>query len=155
MLENIPAVLKSLATAGSALKAFADMRARTRGEARALVEELKENSRLCWLVIEEDVPVEQIIPDLSSVEYDRLNKTGFDFDALKRKKISLQAGLQDSDLASWAGKPTRALVENIYDKIKNLKTTYRHAPRSEKRRWKTRIFNIQKRILLLLEHCRN
>jgi hypothetical protein len=155
MLENIPAVLKSLATAGSALKAFTDMRAKTRGDARAIVEELKENSRLCWMVIEEDVPVEQIIPNLSSAEYDRLNKAGFDFDALKRKKISRQAGLRDTDLASWAGKPTRDLVENIYDKIKNLKTTYRHAPNSEKRRWKTRIFNIQKRILLLLDHFRN
>ena len=154
MLENIPAVLKSLATAGSALKAFADMRARTRGEARAIVEELKENSRLCWLVIEEGVPVERIIPDLSSQEYDRLNRAGFDFDALKRKKINALRGLQDSDLASWTGKPTSALVENIYDKIKNLKTTYRHAPHSEKRRWRARIINIQKRILLLLEHAR-
>lgn len=154
MLENIPAVLKSLATAGSALKAFADMRARTRGEARAIVEELKENSRLCWMVIEEDVPVGRIIADLSSREYDRLARAGFDFDALQRRKISALQGLQDSDLASWTAKPTSLLVENIYDKIKNLKTTYRLAPCSEKRRWKARIINIQKRILLLLEHTR-
>ncbi len=152
MLENIPGILKSIATTYSGLKAFTDMRAQTRGDARSLVEELKENSRLCWLVIEEDIDVRKIIPKLSHREYDRLNKAGFDFDALQRKKIKDYNQLNDTDLASWAGKSTRALVENIYDKIKNLKVTYRYAPNSEKRRWNIRIINIQKRILLLVKH---
>jgi hypothetical protein len=131
------------------------MRAKTRGDARSLVEELKENSRLCWLVIEEDVQSGKIIPKLSHSEFDRLNKAGFDFDALKRKKIKKYAQLNDTDLASWAGKSTHDLVENIYDKIKNIKTTYKYAPHSENRRWKARIINIQKRILLLVKHLRD
>jgi hypothetical protein len=61
----------------------------------------------------------------------------------------------NSDLESWAGKSTSALVENIYDKIKDLKTTYKYAPHSEKRRWKVRVINIQKRILLLVNHMRD
>ena len=152
MLENIPGILKSIATTYSGLKAFSDMRAQTRGDARSLVEELKENSRLCWLVIEEDVDVGTIIPKLSHGEFDRLNKKGFDFDALKRKKIKNYNQLNDTDLASWAGKSTHSLIENIYDKIKNIKTSYKYAPQSKKRRWKTRILNIQKRILLLVKH---
>ena len=154
MLENIPAILKSIATTYSGLKAFSDMRAKTKGDARSLVEELKENSRLCWLVIEEDVEAVKIIPKLSHSEFDRLNKTGFDFDALKRKKIKKYSQLNDTDLANWAGKSTHFLVENIYDKIKNLKTTYKYAPHNEKRRWKARVINIQKRILLLVQHLR-
>lgn len=155
MLENIPAILKSISTTYSGLKAFSDMRAQTRGDARSLVEELKENSRLCWLVIEEDVEPGKVIPRLSHREFDRLNKAGFDFDALNRKNISMYKQLADSDLASWADKPTHALVENIYDKIKNIKITYRYSPNSEKRRWKARVVNIQKRILLLVKHVQN
>ena len=155
MLENIPSILKSIATTYSGLKAFSDMRAKTRGDARSLVEELKENSRLCWLVIEEEVEPGKIIPKLSHNEFDRLNKAGFDFEALKRKKIKNYAQLSDTDLASWAEKSTYALVENIYDKIKNIKITYKYAPHSENRRWKARIINIQKRILLLVKHLRD
>ena len=152
MLENIPGILKSIATTYSGLKAFSDMRAQTRGDARSLVEELKENSRLCWLVIEEEVEVGKIIPKLTHIEFDRLNKAGFDFDALQRKKIRNYNQLNDTDLASWAGKSTNDLVENIYDKIKNIKTTFTYAPTSDKRRWKIRVLNIQKRILLLVKH---
>ena len=155
MLENISSILKSIATMYSGLKAFSDMRAKTRGDARSLVEELKENSRLCWLILEEDVGIEKIIPQLSYAEFDRLNTAGFDFDALKRKKIRNYPQLNKSDLASWAGKSTHALIENIYDKIKELKTTYKYSPQSEKYRWKARIINIQKRILLLVNHLKD
>lgn len=155
MLENIPGILKSIATTYAGLKAFSDMRAKTKGDARSLVEELKENSRLCWLIIEEDVELKRIIPQLSYSEFDRLNKSGFDFDALKRKKIRKYSQLIHSDLESWAGKSTHSLVENIYDKIKNLKTTYKYSPQSEKRRWKARVINIQKRILLLVKHLQD
>lgn len=155
MLENIPGILKSIATAYSGLKALSDMSAKTRGDSRALIEELKKNSRLCWLIVEENVEIKKIIPQLSFTEYDRLNKAGFDFNALKRKKIRKYSQLKQSDLESWAGKSTHDLIENIYDKIKNLKTTYKYAPTSEKHRWKARIINIQKRILLLVKHLRD
>lgn len=155
MLENVPGILKSIATMYSGLNAFSDMRAKTRGDARSLVEELKENSRLCWLVIEEDVGVEKIIPQLSHIEFDRLNKAGFDFNALKRKKIRKYPQIDKSDLASWSGKSTHALIENIYDKIKDLKTTYKYSPHSERHRWKARIINIQKRILLFVKHLKD
>lgn len=155
MLENIPGLLKSIANAYSGLKALSDMSAKARGDARSLVEELKENSRLCWLILEEDIDVKKIIPQLTYSEYDRLNKAGFDFNSLKRKKIRRYSQLNQSDLGSWAGKSTHELIENIYDKIKNLKTTYKYAPTSEKYRWKARVVNIQKRILLLVKHLRD
>ncbi len=155
MLENIPDILKSIATTYSGLKAFSDMRAKTKGDARSLMEELKENSRLCWLVIEENVEVGKIIPEMSTTEFDRLNKAGFNFAILKSKKIRKYPQLAKSELASWAGKSTEVLLENIYDKIKHVKTTYKYAPDSEKYRWKARIINIQKRILLLVKHLQD
>lgn len=152
MFESLPAILKSLASAGAALRSFSDWRARSRGEVRVLVEELKENSRLCWLVLEEGVPLETIVPKLSTVEFDRLNRAGFDFNTLKRERIGAWKSLAGTDLASWQGKTSEALLRSIYDKIKDLQTIYPHAAGNPARRWRGRVWNIQKRIMLLLKH---
>jgi hypothetical protein len=114
MFDSIPAILKSLASAGAALRSFSDWRRRTRGDVRALVEELKENSRLCWLVLEEDVALDTIMPSLSTREFDRLNRAGFDFNAVKRERIGADKSLAGTDLASWQGKSTEALLRSIY-----------------------------------------
>ncbi|NNF95366.1 MAG: hypothetical protein HKM94_00360 [Halobacteria archaeon] len=146
MLENILGILKSIATAYLGLKAFSEMRAKAKGDARSLVEELKESSRLCRLIIEEDVILGKSFPSYPMPGSILM---------LKHKKIRKYPQLLNSDLASWTGKSTHTLVDNIYDKIKNLKTTYKYAPQSEKRRWKARVINIQKRILLLVKHLRD
>jgi len=152
MLENIPLALKSIASAASSLKAFTDWRSRTKGDVRALIEELKENARYCWLVLEQDVDPGEIIPRLSTSEYDRLSKSGFSFNALKRHNIARIDSLKGTDLSSWQGKSTEALIANIYDKIKDVKTLYPFIAEKKNIQWKTRIGNIQKRILLLLKH---
>jgi len=152
MLENLPLALKSIASAASTLNAFSDWRSRTKGDVHALIEELKENSRYCWLVLEQDIEPETIIPQLSTKEYDRLGKAGFDFNSLKRRKIPHMRSLQGTDLTSWQGKSTEELVANIYDKIKDLKTLHPYQGKKQNIQWKTRISNIQKRNLLLLKH---
>jgi hypothetical protein len=152
MLENIPLALKSIASTASTLKAFTDWRSRTKGDVRALIEELKENARYCWLVLEQDIDPGAIIPKLSTDEYDRLSKSGFSFNVLKRRSIARMDSLQGTDLSSWQGKSTEALIANIYDKIKDIKTLYPYISEKQNIQWKTRIANIQKRILLLLKH---
>lgn len=153
MLENIPVILKALNTAAPALKAFTGWRSKTRGDARAEIEELKENSRYLWLVIEEDVLFDEVVEKLATSEYDRLLKEGFDFNALKRKEIGRYSSLDGTDLSTWQEKQTSDLVSNIYDKLKDLKTKYPHSKNSKKIRWAQRIKNTQKRILLLLRHA--
>jgi hypothetical protein len=155
VLGSIPAILKSLTSAGVVLRSFSDWRGRTRGDTRALVEELKENSRLCWLVLEEDVSLDTIVPKLSTREFDRLNRAGFDFNAVKRERIGADRSLAGSDLASWQGKSSEALLCSIYHKIKDLKTPYPHAVKNHARRWRSRVWNIQKRIMLLLKHIQS
>jgi hypothetical protein len=77
---------------------------------------------------------------------------GFNFNTLKRGKIAPFPSLAGTDLASWQGKTTEALVESIYDKLNDLKLRYPHVKRSEKYRWRVRVNNIRKRIWLLLRH---
>jgi len=153
LLESLPAILKAFSNGAAALAALADWRAKTRGNARALVEELKENARCCLLVLEDDVPIEQVIERFATSEYDRLGRAGFDFNSLRRSRIERYASLEGTELASWRGKPTEQLVVSIYDKIKDLRAHYPHAKESERRRWRVRVANIHKRILLLLLHA--
>src|SRR5512139_4065546 len=149
MIESIGTILNFFSTAAKAMDWFTDLRKQTKGDVRALVEELKENSRLCFRVIEDNIPPEEVIPHFSTKVFDRLNESGFDFNAVKRDDISAFNGMEKSDLASWIGKPTQDLIENIYDKIKDIRSLHTLSATS-KRRLGPRVINIHKRILLLL-----
>ena len=101
--QGIP-VLQGLLTAVKAMASFDAFSKKKSGEVRALIEELKENSRLCFRVVEDQVPHQNVIPRFSTRMFDQLNQEGFDFNALKRQKISPFPGIEKSDLASWPGK---------------------------------------------------
>ncbi len=150
MLESLLPALQGVVTSVKAMASFDAFLRGRKGDIRALVEELKENSRLCFRVVDDQVKPEQIIPRFSTVEYDRLNKAGFDFNALKREKIRAFAGIAATDLSSWPGKSTSDLVQSIYDKIKNLRSVNEFVPDSPQLR--RRVINIHKRVLLLLRH---
>ena len=154
MIESITPVLSLIATAAKAMNWFSDLRKKTKGDVRALVEELKENSRLCFRVIEDGVSPEEVIPKYLTAVFDRLNESGFDFNAVKRKNIPAFEGIENTDLASWAGKSTQALIENIYDKVKDVRSL-QLAPASTTHRLGPRVINIHKRILLLLRHAKS
>jgi hypothetical protein len=154
MLEAISPVLTLITTAAKAMHWFSDLRKQTRGDVRALIEELKENSRLCFRVVEDGIAPEEIIPKYSTAVFDRLNESGFDFNAVKRKDIPMYEGMENTDLASWKGKTTQALIGNIYDKIKDIRSLHASSAKA-KRRIGPRIINIHKRLLLLLRHARS
>jgi hypothetical protein len=153
MLETVSPFLAVLTSGAKAMTWFNDLRKQTKGDVRALVEELKENSRLCFHVLEDHVAPEEVIPRLSTVVFDRLNESGFDFDAVKRARIPKYDYLVDTDLASWIEKPTSKLIENIYDKIKEIRTIHTINAKGSILRGR-RIINIHKRMMLLLRHVR-
>lgn len=154
MIESLPTVLSLITTAAKAMNWFSDLQKTTKGEVRALIEELKENSRLCFRVVEDGVSPEEVIPKFSTMVFDRLNENGFDFNATKRKCIPALEGIEETDLASWSGKSTQELIENIYDKIKDIRSL-QLASASTTRRLGPRVINIHKRILLLLRHAKS
>ena len=152
MLESFLPALSSLITTVKAMASFDAFRKNRKGEIRALIDELKENSRLCFRVFEDRVDHKIVIPKFSTADFDRLNRAGFNFNALQSKNIQPLPGIEKSDLASWPGKSTSMLIENIYDKIKNLKSLHEFTPESPSSR--RRLLNIHKRILLLLHHAK-
>lgn len=152
MLESILPALTGVITAAKAMATFDTFRKGRKGDIRALIEELKENSRLCFHVVNGGIDHQTVISKFATTEFDRLNKAGFNFNALQSKKISVLPGIEKTDLASWPGKSTETLVENIYDKIKSLKSAHDFTPTRLTNRRK--LINIHKRILLLLRHAK-
>ena len=75
MFESLLPVLQGLINVTKAMAAFDAFRKAQRGEARALIEELKENSRLCFRVIGDGVDHRSVVPKFSTGVFDRLNKT--------------------------------------------------------------------------------
>lgn len=150
MMAFIPA-LEGLVTAAKAMASFDAFRKQRKGDARALAEELKANSRLCFRVVEDGVAATEVVSHFSTAEFDRLNKAGFNFNALNSRRIPDYPGIEQSDLAAWPGKTTARLVDNIYDKIKTLQSIHHFKP--EHPQLRRRIINIHKRILLLLRHA--
>lgn len=152
MAIEVPSVLESLSAAGSALGALSAWRKKARGDARALIGELKDNLYYLDMVAEDGVALKAVVGKLSVDEYKRLSKEGYGFNALKRQKIARYESLEGTDLASWAGKSTEDLIHSIFEKLNMLKIQFPHVADSSKYRWNVRVENIRKRIWLLLKH---
>jgi hypothetical protein len=154
MLESISTAFSSLSTAANTAKVFKELLKNKKGDSRALLEELKENLGLCWLVAERDTDPMKVVPELATIEYDRLLREGFDFNQLNktRKIIKGDPRLSSSDLSSFIGRDIAHLVEGIYDRIKELKRIHRVDKENPRIDWQRRVYNLHKRILLLMLH---
>jgi hypothetical protein len=155
-LETISTLFSALGTAASTTKAFRELLTNKKGDVRLLLEELKRNTTLSWLAVRREVVPQKIIPQLSTKIYDELLQKGFNFNDLspKKKKISGDANLENSDLASFIGKDVAQLVEGIYDRIKEVQLIFQVDPDNKHIDWNRRIINLNKRILLLMMHLR-
>jgi hypothetical protein len=151
----IPTALKSLATAGSAIRELGSWRRRAKGDARALIGELKDNMSYLDMVARDGIALGDVVAKLSVAEYKRLARAGYNFNALKKGKIAGHASLRGTELQSWVGKDTEELVTSIYDKINEIMIRYPPVSSSSNYRWPVRVNNIRKRIWLLLRHVRS
>ncbi|MCD6401955.1 MAG: hypothetical protein J7L73_08525 [Anaerolineales bacterium] len=149
---TIPTALKSLSSAGSAIKALVEWNKKAKGDARALISELKDIMTYLDMVSKDEVDLDVVIDKLSISEYKQLSQSGFDFNKLKNSKIRKYPSLEGTELSNWVGKETEDLIESIYDKIKELKIRYSIVGESKNYRWNIRVNNIRKRIWLLLRH---
>ena len=149
---SIPAALNTLSAGGSAMKSMTSWWKKSKGDARALVGELKDNLSYLDMVALDNVPLGDVTDKLSVAEYRRLSREGFNFNRLKKAKIARYPSLHGTDLESWGGKETEDLLVSIYDKVNEIKLRFPHVGSSKNYRWDIRVNNIRKRIWLLLKH---
>lgn len=153
MLESgMPLLLEGLDKGRNALSALASWHKKAKGDARSLVSELKNNFHYLDMVVRDGIAFDDVVGKISLEEFERLNREGFNFNSVKREKIANYASLEGSELASWRGKTTRALIESIYEKLGILKLRYPFVKDSPKYNWPRRILSVRKRILLLIRH---
>jgi hypothetical protein len=152
MTLEVPAILQSLSSAGSALSALTAWRKKAKGDARALIGELKDNLYYLDMVAEDGVELAAVVNKLSIAEYKRLSREGYNFNAIEKKKIASYESLKGTDLSSWSGKSIEALIESVFEKLNLLKIKFPHVADDSKYRWSVRVDNIRKRIWLLLKH---
>ena len=155
MLEWIPAALKGVDTFEKSRRTLSALIKGKKGAKRALIDEIRHNSTVCWLYLNRDADLAKVISELSHDVYDELSAKGYDFNSLKRGKIKSHPSLKKSDLKYFVGKNTEKLVDTIYQRIKKLKLTFKLSSENPKNRFPVRVRNIQKRILLLLRHMRS
>jgi len=156
MLNNVSTAASAINTAASAAKLFKELLKGKKGDILVLLEEIKENSRICWMVVERDTDPMKAIPAFTTNEYDRLLREGFDFNRLskKRKKIEVSEDILTPYQKFFLDKDTAELVTSIYDSIKDLKSYHRIDPQNQRINWRLRILNLQKKIMLLIFHCK-
>lgn len=149
---SIPTALQTFSSTGSAARSITAWWRKSKGDARMLVGELKDNLLYLDMVAADGVPLADVIGKLSDTEYKRLSREGYNFNKLKRSRIAPYPSLRGTDLSAWAGKDTEALIESIYDKLNELILKFPHVGNSARYRWGVRVNNIRKRIWLLLKH---
>ena len=149
---TIPTAIKSLSAGGSAMKSISSWWKKSKGDSRSLIGELKDNLSYLDMVANDGVDLGEVIEKISVAEFKRLSREGFNFNKLKKSKISKHPSLEGTDLASWGGKETEELIESIYEKINVLKIRFPYVSHNKKYRWGVRVNNIRKRIWLLLRH---
>ena len=94
---TIPATLKSLSAAGSAIKELTTWWKKANGDSRALIGELKDNLSYLDMVAEDGLDLSKVIDSISVSEYKRLSRDGFNFNTLKKGKIAQLTSLERSD----------------------------------------------------------
>lgn len=153
-VETISTIIGIFGNALNTAAAFTQLIQTSKGEPRVLLEELKKNNTLCWLVTNRESKPAKIIPKLSVKTYNKLLEKGFDFNKIspKKKIVKGHPRLKDKDLAPFIGKDVANLVVGIYDRINEMQTILDADPTNKRIDFKRRMYNLHKRILLLMAH---
>ena len=155
-IESFSTLISIFGNALNTATAFSELIRTNKGETRILLDELKKNNTLCWLVTNGKSKPTNIIPKLSVKTYTRLLEKGFDFNRLspKKKIVKGHPRLKNSDLSAFIGKDVANLVVGIYDRINEMQTILDADPTNQHINWDRRMINLHKRILLLMAHLR-
>jgi hypothetical protein len=124
-----------------------------RGLKRTVAIELKENIALVRLYVTSGIEPRELIPKLRDDAFRKALAQGFNFNSLKRSKISAASTRNIPQMKSYHGWSTQRLFENVYTKIATLK----HAatlPNGQKKTMRigVRLINVFKLMVVLAHH---
>lgn len=144
-----------LSSASSLAKTFQPLLKNTRGVKRALLLELKKNLNLLYLFLGDESKESMVVSKLDMRVYEEAIKDGFNFNYIKKGKISSRLTGNIKQLQPYVGWDTERLFENIYLKIHQLKSINEIDPGNTKFRVGVRLRNLHKMMLLLVKHVKS
>jgi hypothetical protein len=152
---GLAAFFSGLSSAASAAKTIQSLLKNTRGVKRALLLELQKNLNLLYLFLGDESKLTTIVNKLDVRVYEDAVKTNFNFNDIKKGKLSPRLVGEIKQLQPYVGWSTEQLFENIYLKIHQLKSISEIDPDNTKFRISVRLKNLHKMMLLLIQHVKS
>ena len=154
-MGSITSFFSGLSSAASAAKIIQSLLKDTRGTRRAILLELRKNMDLLYLFLDDESKYKSVINRLETTAYTSASGSGFDFNSIKKGKVSKKIPGEVKQLQPYAGWSTEELFENIYLRIHQLKNIIEIAPESKKFRLNVRLKNLHKMMVLLIKHIKS
>lgn len=123
-----------------------------RGFKRTVAFELKENIELIRLYKKSGADPKEIIPRFNDDSFRKALASGFNFNALKRSKISSKSTKNVPQLRKYHGWTTQEVFENVYMKVNTLKHASELKPSRKPIRLGVRLQNLFKMMVMLANH---
>lgn len=152
---GLAAFFSGLSSAATAAKTIQTLLKNSRGVKRALLLELQKNLNLLYLFLNDESKLTTIVNKLDVRVYEEAVKTNFDFNDIKKGKLSPRLTGDIKQLQPYVGWNTEQLFENIYLKIHQLKSITEIDPDNSKFRLSVRLKNLHKMMVLLIKHVKS
>ena len=123
-----------------------------RGFKRTVAIELQENIELVRLYVTSGAEPRELIPKLKEDAFRNALAQGFNFNTLKRSKISAASTRNIPQLRSYHGWSTQKLFESVYTKIATLKHAATLPSGQKPVRTGVRLINVFKLMVVLAHH---
>lgn len=123
-----------------------------RGFKRTVAIELQENIELVRLYVTSGAEPPELIPKLKEDAFRNALAQGFNFNTLKRSKISAASTRNIPQLRSYHGWSTQKLFESVYTKIATLKHAATLPIGQKPVRIGVRLINVFKLMVVLAHH---
>ena len=101
---------------------------------------------------EDEKGINKVIAALHTGCYEKANKDGFDFNSLKRRRLSASLLKDLPQFKAYKGFNTEQLLDKLYTWIHRLKIITKDYPENRKFRKRVRLINIWKLMLLVVKH---
>lgn len=147
-------ILKGIDTAASVAQALRSLVKGTKGLKRGLLLELQANIQLISLYAQGSAPIDKIIRKLDVTQCRAALESDFNFNSLKRGRVSKTLAGQAPQFAPYVGWTTEQLFTNIYLKIRELQHIVEIDSGNKRFRKNVRLLNVFKLMLLLLQHLK-
>jgi len=152
---EIKSIFSGLMSLTPGINAISAMIKQSRGQRRELLRELRNNINQISVYIEsgeESERIDKVIAALQVSCYESASKAGFDFNSLKKERVTPSLIKDIPQFKAYAGFTTEQLFDKLYTWIHRLKIIVKDYPNSPKFRKRVRLINVWKLMLLLVKH---